>query len=110
MKYPYEIIYGEHGYNRIKLPDKISIVEYVLLDMESFRSPIFLPYVEKVLKGESNFEEIGGNICSLEINKDNTKIINNFVTDDMQVECEIETAELKALIDLWVAENTTILI
>lgn len=109
MKYPVKINDSEDGYKQIKLPEEISAVEYLLYDMESFRSPIFLSYIEKVLNKESELEAIGGNICSLEIMKDTTKVINNFVTEGMQVECEIETAELKAIIKLWVEENKDVL-
>ncbi|WP_018885640.1 hypothetical protein [Paenibacillus massiliensis] len=109
MKFPVKINNSENGYKRLKLPEEISVVEYLLYDMESFRSPIFLSYIEKVLNKESELEEIGGNICSLEITKDTTKFINNFLTEGMQVECEIETAELKAIIKLWVEENKDVL-
>ncbi|MNW26995.1 Antitoxin [compost metagenome] len=109
MKYSVKITSSENGYKKIKLPEEILAVEYLLYDMESFRSPVLLSYIEKVLNKESELEEIGGNICSLEIMKDKTKVINNFVNEGMQVECEIETIELKALIELWIEENKDIL-
>ncbi|WP_139489593.1 hypothetical protein [Brevibacillus dissolubilis] len=104
MKYNVVII-QDGEYKKIKLPREVAIVEYVLSDMESFRSPIFLDFINRVLDGKSAFERIGGNICSLEINKDITVIYTDFPDD----EGRIETSELKNIIDLWVAENKNIL-
>ncbi|UYZ13966.1 hypothetical protein A6764_03015 [Brevibacillus sp. WF146] len=110
MKYSHKIINNAEGdFKRLKLPEEISTVEYLLHDMEAFRSPIFLESIERVLQGESDFESTGGNICSLEIGRDVAKVTNHFVSEDMLEECIIETEELKKIIELWIEINKSLL-
>ncbi len=110
MKYMYEIIFNEgDNFKKLKLPEEISTVEYLLYDMEAFGSPIFLEHIDRVLQGESDSEITGGNICGLEIGRDFSKVTNHFVTGDMQEECIIETEELKKIVELWVEINKPLL-
>lgn len=59
---------------------------------------------DKVLSGESEYEEINGNVCSVEISPLTTKIYNMLIEDDEEYYtgcCEVDTKELRQLIDEW---------
>lgn len=60
--------------------------------------------IDKVLNGYSEYEELSGNVCIAKIHKDMTKIYNDLADDDMESCCEIETKQLKELIDIWCNE------
>lgn len=105
MKYKYEIQKGNSGFYIIKLPNEIKLVELVFDDMASFAQPIFLNYIQNVLNEKVEYEEVTGNICTLEIHKDITRIEAEFVNKGMSHECEIETKELNELIELWIQIN-----
>ena len=59
---------------------------------------------DKVLSGESEFEEIHGNVCGAEITRDTTTILDDLAEDGRGDWCEIDTKELRMLIDDW-SEN-----
>lgn len=64
----------------------------------------FLNAIDKVLNGDSDFEEIFGNICNLEIRRDFTKV-SDLLTDNVEeTECKIETVQLKSLINNWICD------
>ncbi|WP_226671326.1 hypothetical protein [Metabacillus litoralis] len=110
MRYKYSIIEDPKSeYKKIKLPDELAVIEYLLYDMESFREAIFLENIENVLLGKSTSESTGGNICTLEINKEYTKVINDYVLEDGPTSCMIETEDLKSIIEIWVMENKDVL-
>lgn len=110
MKYQYSVVEGINSeYKKIKLPNEIFVIEYLLYDMESFREPIFIDYIDKVLHGKSSCECIGGNICDLEVHEVSTRVTNHFVVDGIQKSCTIETAELKNIIEIWITENKEVL-
>lgn len=75
--------------------------------MESFGEPIFQSFIEKVINEDSNYEEVAGNICSLEINRDFTIVSAEFLPSEVFNECKIETDELLSLILVWVDMNKT---
>lgn len=60
--------------------------------------------LDKVLNGESKYEELNGNVCGVEINKDITQIYDNLAEDGMGNWCEVETKELRVLVDIWFKE------
>lgn len=60
--------------------------------------------LDKVLTGESEYEELNGNICGIEIHKDKTQVYDNLADDGMGNWCEIETKELRELVDIWCNE------
>ncbi|MDU4659780.1 MAG: hypothetical protein E6Y39_06555, partial [Clostridium butyricum] len=60
--------------------------------------------IDKVLDGQSEYEELNGNVCGVEINKDMTRIYDNLAEDGMGNWCEIETQELRELVDIWCNE------
>ena len=52
---------------------------------------------DKVLSGESEYEEVSGNVCSVEIRPDITKVYNNLIEDDEEYYatcCEVDTKEV----------------
>ncbi|WP_051291522.1 hypothetical protein [Fictibacillus gelatini] len=65
-----------------------------------------LKYIDKVLSGESDYEEFNGNRCSIEIRKDKTLVEDLFegLYDDFDTfpTYEISTQELRDLIVMWV--------
>ncbi|MDG5471407.1 hypothetical protein P6709_06585 [Jeotgalibacillus sp. ET6] len=67
-------------------------------DVQSNSQP-WLKLINKVIRGESNYEEGTGNNCTLKINQEITKILDNY--SEEEDECEIETNELKKIIELW---------
>ena len=56
---------------------------------------------DKVLSGESEYEEVNGNVCCAEISPKTTKVYNNLADDAMGNWCEVDTKELRQLIDEW---------
>ena len=59
---------------------------------------------DKVLSGESEYEEVSGNVCSVEIRSDITKVYNNLIEDDEEYYatcCEVDTKEVRQLIEEW---------
>lgn len=96
----YEIIFKENeGGIEVKVPQVISPVAILLMgDVQSNSQP-WLKLIHMVLSRESNYEECTGNNCTLEINQDITKIIDNY--SEEEEECLIETKELEKIIELW---------
>ena len=59
---------------------------------------------DRVLSGQSDYWEINGNICHVEIKPDQTKVFDNLVESDEEYFstcCEVDTKELRQLIDEW---------
>lgn len=56
---------------------------------------------DNVLNGRSDYEEISGNICGVEIHKEKTKIYDNLAEDGKGNWCEVDTKELRELIEIW---------
>lgn len=56
---------------------------------------------DKVLSGESEYEEVNGNVCCAEISPKTTKVYDNLAEDAMGNWCEVDTKELRQLIDEW---------
>lgn len=103
MKYSFEF---KNGSLLIHLPDKLVPIESLIGDIESCGgdpSP-WLNLIDKVLSGESNFQECTGNSTSLEIQRDVTKVVDHFALDEFTDECIINTEELREIIVLWAEE------
>ena len=66
-----------------------------------FISPISARMVDRVLSGESEYEEVNGNVCCSEISPKTTKVYDNLAEDAMGNWCEVDTKELRQLIDEW---------
>ena len=69
-------------------------------DFQTFPDYVYEGW-EKVLNGESEYEELNGNVCGVEIHKDKTQIYDNLADDGMGSWCEIETKELRELVEIW---------
>jgi len=63
-----------------------------------------LEYIDKVLSGESEYEEFTGNACYVEVRKDKTRVEYMFTNNETEEFCEIETSELRELIEIWLKE------
>ena len=56
---------------------------------------------DRVLSGKSEYEEVNGNVCCAEISPKTTKVYDNLAEDAMGDWCEVDTKELRQLIDEW---------
>ena len=89
--------------------EDISIIfdeKYRLLT--TFMSCDVLPFEEwiksdfdRVISGESEYEEVNGNVCCAEISPKTTKVYDNLAEDAMGHWCEVDTKELRQLIEEW---------
>ncbi len=59
---------------------------------------------DKVLSGESEYEEVNGNVCCAEIGSKTTRIYDNLAEDAMGKWCEVDTKELRDILDEWCDE------
>ena len=57
--------------------------------------------VEDVGKSAAEDEEVNGNVCCAEISPKTTKVYDNLAEDAMGNWCEVDTKELRQLIDEW---------
>lgn len=106
MKYNYkfsEITYKSGRKSLIIEVDKeIQLVgNFLMSDIQGNDPSYVYEAIDKVINGESNFEEINGNMCGVEIRKDYTMVYNNLAPDGMGNYCKIETSELRNLIEVW---------
>lgn len=56
---------------------------------------------DKVISGQSQYEEVNGNVCCVEISPNTTRVYDNLAEDAMGNWCEVDTKELRQLIDEW---------
>ena len=56
---------------------------------------------DRVISGESEYEEVNGNVCCAEIGPKTTKVYDNLAEDAMGNWCEVDTKELRQLIEEW---------
>lgn len=89
----------------IRLSEELIPVQ-IFLCSDIQREGIFqLELINKVLRGQSEYEDFTGNACYVEVRKDKTKIEYMFTNKEAEDSCEIETSELKELIELWIKEQ-----
>ncbi len=103
MKYRIEEYKLKNGIEDISI---IFDAKYQLLT--TFMSCDVLPFEEwiksafdRVLSGKSEYEEVNGNVCCAEISPKTTKVYDNLAEDAMGNWCEVDTKELRQLIDEW---------
>lgn len=111
MKYSYktEIVANQHhNVLVLRLPEEILLVELFLFTEITGRGEwgedFFAGAIDKVLSGEAESQEVGGNVYALEIRKDFTRVIDTLAEDDLCDSCVIETSELRKLIRIWLDE------
>ena len=76
------------------------ITTFLFVEVNSFEDWIKEDF-DDVLSGKYPFRESGGNICGLEITPETTKIYNLLVDDEDSDCCEVDTKELRAIIEEW---------
>ncbi len=72
-------------------------------DVQEFENWIKIAF-DKVLSGEVGYQECNGNVCCVEINPKATKIYDNLAEDGMGNWCEVDTKELRQIIEEWCDE------
>ncbi len=102
--YHYRIIkQGKHKTLLIEFEKEYRTLNYFLnYDVLPFEDWV-KEYFDKVISGESEYEEINGNICGAEISPITTKLYNNLENGaeyDASC-CEVDTKELRKLIEIW---------
>lgn len=112
MKYKYWFEENDFGNSRkiliIRLPEEMLPVQIFLCSDIQGREGSgkwALEYIDKVLNGKSEYEDFTGNACYVEVRKDKTKIEYMFTNNDTEESCEIETSELKELVEIWLKER-----
>lgn len=105
MKYNNDFELTPLGSLRIILPPEISVVATFLEDdVQGDDGTFWLSRINQVFEEDLDCVELGGNSCNLEIRKDITRVINEYLEEE-QNECLIETIELRNLIEVWVEES-----
>ncbi len=56
---------------------------------------------DRVLSGRTQYEEVNGNACCAEITLKTTKVYDNLAEDAMGNWCEVDTQELRQIIEEW---------
>lgn len=109
MKYRYQ--FSEFKYKDgdkdliIIMEEKYQMVaQFLMSDIQGSDPTYVFEAIDKVLNGESDYEELNGNVCGVEIHKDKTQIYDNLADDGMGNWCEIETKDLRELVDIWCKE------
>ena len=77
--------------------DKDILSIFLCSEVEEFEEDV-INTINKVINGESKYEKFIGNICRVEFYKEKTIISDIF---DENKPYEINTLELKNLIDMW---------
>ena len=58
-------------------------------------------HFDKVLSGKCESTTFSGNICDVEVTPSTTKVYDLFDDNEEPYKCEIDTKELRSLIDEW---------
>lgn len=106
MKYTFEFneISFDNGQKDlvINLPKEVELVAtFLMSDIQGY--PLYIiEALENVLNEKNEYEELNGNVCGVEIRKEKTIVYDNLADDGMGNWCEIETEELRELVDIWI--------
>ena len=103
MKYRIEEYKLKNGIEDISIifDEKYQLLTtFMSCDVLPFEKWIKLGF-DRVLSGESEYEEVNGNVCCAEISPKTTKVYDNLAEDAMGNWCEVDTKELRQLIDEW---------
>ena len=102
MNYNYEIrTEDDSEIFSMKLPENLKVVSSYLFDIDKMGEWVLEGIVE-VLSGKSDSAERDGNFFGCQIRKNFAKIADLF---EQGYWCEIETIELKELVEIWIAEK-----
>ena len=108
LKRKYQIILLSNGEKQLSIvfeDSKYDILStFLFIEITAFEEWIKEEF-DKVLSGQSQYEEINGNICCAEITPTLTRIYNNLADDGMGNWCEINTKKLRIIIDEWCEQN-----
>ena len=88
-------------FSNIKNPEVLSTFFYS--DVIPFEDWIKADF-DKVISGESEYREVNGNVCFIEVTSVTTKIYNSLIENDEEYYatcCEVDTKELRLLIEEW---------
>lgn len=106
MKYKYsfdELIYDDEDRDLIiSVDEQIQLIAQFLMSDVQMDPESYIEALDSILNGTSDYEELNGNVCGILINKNKTKVIDCLADDGMGEWCEIETEELRELIDIWI--------
>ncbi|WP_427340824.1 hypothetical protein [Caloranaerobacter sp. DY30410] len=103
MEYIFEL--SEDGFYIPRLATEFRFIELVFEDMASFGEAIFRGFIENVVTGKSEYEEVAGNMCNLQISKKYTIISTEFVSSGVDNELKVDTGKLFKLINEWTEKN-----
>ena len=103
----YKIIKFQDGIERLtatfNLKNQEVLSTFLHTDVSQFADWIKEAF-DNVISGESEYEEISGNICCAEISPTTTKIYNEMIEDEEEYYstcCEVDTQELREIIAEW---------
>lgn len=98
-----EIVFNNGQKDLIIIMQKeIALVGNFLMSDVQGHPDYVMEILDDVLNDKSEYEEFNGNVCGLEIKKEKTTVYNNLADDGMGNWCEIETEELRKLVDVWI--------
>lgn len=107
FNYRFENIVFKSGNRRliIIMEERYQMVaQFLMSDIQGSNPGYVFEAIDKVLSGESDYEELNGNVCGVEIHKDKTQIYDNLAEDGMGNWCEVDTKDLRELVDIWCKE------
>ena len=107
MKYKYkfdEIVFndGDKFLIIVMNEDKYRMIaQFLMSDVQGQDPQYVFTAIDNVLSGKSKFEQLIGNVCCVDIHREKTQIYDNLTEDRKGDWCEIETDELKKLVEIW---------
>lgn len=77
------------------------VAEFLMSDIQSGDPSYVFEAIDEVLEGRNEYLELNGNVCGVEIHKDKTQIYDNLADDGMGNWCEVDTIELRKIVEVW---------
>ncbi|MFA0814258.1 MAG: hypothetical protein ACC608_00550 [Anaerofustis sp.] len=86
----------------MRVDESIEMVTFFLFsDIQGRDVQYVLDVLDDVMSGKSDYEEICGNMCEVDVRKDYCEIYNMLADDGKWNWCRIETEELREFVVLW---------
>ena len=106
MKYDYELIEKKLRSGKkflvIEVDPKIELVsDFLFSDIQGRDVKYVLDVLDDVMSGKSDYEDICGNMCEVDVRKDYCEIYDMLADDGKGNWCRIETEELRKFVVLW---------